>query len=263
MQLFELRGKLDARTRSMIEVIGAIVFLVVWWAVVQFHLVYSTILPSPLAVVSSIPELVNSPQLPLLPNLMYSVRINLLGYAEAVAIALPLGYLIGLLPLARGLCERLLSAIRYLPITALIGLFIMVFGIFTNMKVQFLTLGIVVYLLPAVVVRIDEVQQVYDDTAKTIGASPLQRIRFVYLPAVLSVLSDDILNLTALSWTYIIVVEGINRSDGGIGPMFYLAGREGRVDKVYALLVLILTVGFIQDKLWKLADRLIFRHKYA
>lgn len=36
----------------------------------------------------------------------------------------------------------------------------------------------------------------------------------------------------------------------------------GRIDKVFAILIIIILVGFIQDKLFRLADKCFFRYKY-
>lgn len=261
MELFALRGKLPAKQRTFIEIGGAIFFLLLWWSLVQFGVVKPGILPSPLKVITAYPELHFEDAL--VRNAIYSIKLNLLGYIEAVAIALPVGFLIGLFPFFRGLFERPVTALRYLPLTAVIGLFVLWCGIGTNMKVQFLTLGILVYLLPVVVQRIDEVQKVYLDTVKTLGATKWQTIRHVFIPDVISRISDDIRVLVAISWTYIIIAEVINMQEGGIGALIYRSARQSRVDKVFAVLVVIILIGFLQDKLMQVLDKRVFRHKYA
>src|SRR5690606_38106053 len=100
-----------------------------------------------------------------------------------------------------------IEAMRFVPITALIGVFIIWFGIYDEMKVAFLAFGIIVFLLPAVIQRIDEVEDVYLQTTFTLGATNWQTVKSVYLPYVMSKLIDDIRVLTAVSWTYIIITE--------------------------------------------------------
>ena len=150
-------------------------------------------------------------------NALRSVWLNVQGYVWAIFISLPIGFLIGLFPLFRGLFSKQVDALRYLPLTALTGLFIVWFGIEDQMKIAFLAFGILVYLLPVVVQRIDEVKDVYLKTVFTLGASDWQTIKTVYIPSVLSKLIDDIRVLTAISWTYIIIAELINRQ-GGLAP---------------------------------------------
>ena len=188
--------------------------------------------------------------------------LNVFGYIEAVLVCVPLGFLIGLFPFFKGLFSRQVDAIRFIPLTAITGLFIVWFGIEDTMKIQFLAFGIAVYLLPVVVQRIDQVEKVYQQTAFTLGASKWQTIRTVFFPAVFSKLFDDIRVLVAISWTYIIVAEMVNKT-GGIGAMLYSAARQSRIDKVFALLFLIILVGFIQDKIFKAVDKYLFPYKHV
>jgi hypothetical protein len=79
---------------------------------------------------------------------------------------------------------------------------------------------------------------------------------------VISRISDDIRVLTAISWTYIIVAENIN-SEGGIGSLIWRVGqRQGRVDKVFAMLIIIMVIGVLQDRILIWLDRHFFPFKY-
>lgn len=218
------------------------------------------VLPSPGDVLRSYGEL--HQQDALVRNTFFSIGLNLAGYIEAILLSLLLGFIIGLIPFFRGMLSRYVDAIRYIPLTAVTGLFIAWFGIELNMKVQFLAFGIFVYLLPVVVQRIDEVEKTYLQTAYTLGAKNWQMIRHVFWPSVSSRIFDDIRVLTAISWTYIIVAEMVN-SKSGVGAMIYMAQRQSRLDKVFAILLVIVLVGVLQDLLFKWLDRLFFPYKYV
>jgi NitT/TauT family transport system permease protein len=198
----------------------------------------------------------------LIMNLCRSIGLNLGGYIKAILYAIPVGFLIGLVPLFRGAFQRMVDAIRFLPLTALTGLFIIWFGIYAEQKINFLAFGIFIYLLPIVIQRIDEVDDVYLKTVHTLGAGYWQTIWTVYVPSVISRLSDDIRILTAISWTYIIVAE-TSADQGGIGSLIYRAGqRLGRVDITIACLIIIMLVGVFQDKIFAYLDRKFFPYKY-
>lgn len=259
-RLFELRGTLDDGTRAVVGAAGVFFLLSVWYLLSVSGLISSALLPTPIDVLKSIPELHFKDAL--VRNLGYSMYLNTTGYIEAVLICLPLGFLIGLFPLFKGMFSKPVDAIRFIPLTAVTGLFIAWFGIEDEMKIQFLAFGIIVYLLPVVVQRVDEVQQVYQQTAFTLGATKWQTIRTVFFPGVFSKLFDDIRVLVAISWTYIIVAEMINKT-GGIGSMLYSAARQSRIDKVFALLFVIILVGFIQDKIFKVLDKQLFPYKHV
>jgi len=218
------------------------------------------ILPSPGMVLKAFPDLLKSNKL--FKNMFRSIGLNLSGYVEAILLAIPIGFLIGLLPFFRGLFQRQVDAFRYVPLTAVTGLFILWFGLGTDMQVHFLAFGILIYLLPVVVQRIDEVDSVYTKTVYTLGATDWQTFKTVYFPAVVSRLSDDIRVLTAISWTYIIVAEGLG-GQGGLGSLIWRIGqRQGRVDKTFALLLIIIIIGILQDRLFVYLDKKFFPFKH-
>ena len=130
------------------------------------------------------------------------------------------------------------------------------------MKVQFLAISIFIYLVPVIVQRVDETDNVLDQTMKTLGANRWQRIVYLYLPDVLSRVYTDIKVLSAISWTYIVVAEMVNLT-GGVGALSFLAARQGRTDKVYAIIIVIVLVGLLTDKMFNLLDPVLFPHKFA
>lgn len=260
MNLFELRGSLDKKTQVTLGILGGLGLLAMWYLITALGLIQPSILPSPGSILACLPELHFKDAM--VRHLLRSIYLNGAGYLEAVAVSVPLGYLIGLFPIFNGLFNKPVDAVRFIPLTAVTGLFIAWFGITDLMKVQFLAFGIIVYLLPVVVQRVDQVEKVYQQTAYTLGATRWQTIRTVFFPAVLSKLFDDIRVLVAISWTYIIVAETLNNS-GGIGVMLYQSARQGQVNKTFALLFVIILVGFFQDLALRYMDRKIFPHKQA
>ena len=269
--IFELRGKLTSYGSSIFGLVGILLLLAIWVILTmgETPILSPAILPSPYSVFlyndegvfgGAIGEMYRDQEL--IRNLLHSIGLNLWGYVEAVLIAIPLGFLIALYPLFRGLFEPHVNAIRFIPLTAVTGIFISWFGIQTGMKAHFLAFGILIYLLPVVIVRVYEVKDVYLKTVYTLGATDWQTIRTVYIPSVLSRISDDIRVLTAISWTYIIVAENIG-GEYGIGNLLFRVRRFSAMDKIFGLLAIIIIIGVLQDRIFKWLDREFFPHKYA
>lgn len=217
------------------------------------------LLPSPVKVIKAFPELNEKDDV--IGNTFLSIKLNLLGYLVAILVAIPVGFLLGLIPLFRGLFSKIVDSFRFIPLTAVTGIFIMWLGLGSQMKVTFLAFGIIVYLIPVVVQRVDEVQKVYLNTVFTLGATSWQTIKTVYIPYVSSKLIDDIRVLTAISWTYITIVEMLNKG-GGIGELIWTAKRQSRIDKAFAILIIIVIIGVLQDRLFVMIDKLLFPHKH-
>ena len=224
----------------------------------SFEKVYP-VLPPPSRIPGAFGQLVRHDDL--IANTSRSIWLNIQGYLWALLIALPIGFILGLIPLFRGLFSRQVDALRYLPLSALTSLFIVWFGLEDQMKIAFLAFGILVYLLPVIVQRIREVEEVYVQTAFTLSASNWQTFRSVYLPAVFSRLMDDVRVLTAISWTYIIIAELLNRQ-GGIGGLIFVKSKMGQIDRVFAILLLIIVIGFLQDRIFSYIDTRLNPHKY-
>ena len=263
MSLFTFKGNLSTSSKIGLALCGFTFFIFVWAALTYGRdpIVKSYFLPRPLGVLIMYRELLTEHFL--IKHLCRSLGLNIAGYLEAIIIAIPIGFATGLIPFFRGAFQKQIDAFRFLPLTALSGLFIVWFGIGTDMKVHFLACGILVYMLPIVVQRIDEVDEVYFKTVYTLGASSWQIFKTVYFPAVMSRLSDDIRVLTAISWTYIIYIEVLG-AQGGIGEIIYTLGRKPKNSEVlFALLVLIIVIGLVQDRLFVYLDREFFPHKYT
>ncbi len=220
-------------------------------------LVSHGILPFPIHVLTSYGVLFK--KFELLTHTAYSLFINISGYLIAIIVSIIFGYLIGLVPFFKALLYRWVTTIRFIPLNAITGLFAVWFGMNTHMKVEFLAFGIIVYLLPVVVQRITEVERVYIQTAYTLGATKWQQIRYVYWPHVASKLIDDIRVLTAISWTYIIIAELYNKTYG-IGTIIYYSQRM-QTDMLFALLILIIFIGIVQDFIFVKLDNFLFPYK--
>ncbi len=260
--MFKLRGSYTSQQGLIYGIIGFLLMFVLWALVTLGDppIVEPGILANPFRVFYAYGDLYRDNDL--IRNLCMSMGFNLGGYLKAILLSIPIGFLIGLYPVINATFQAQVDAFRFVPLTAVTAIFMIAFGIQTSLKMNFLAFGIMIYLIPIIVQRIKEVSDVYVKTVYTIGATDWQTIKTVYFPAVLSKLSDDIRVLTAISWTYIIVAEQIG-DQGGLGSLIYKAGqRMGRPDKTFAILLLFIFIGLIQDRLFVYLDKKFFPHKY-
>ena len=224
------------------------------------------LLPPPQRVAAVFPSLISPPEGNPNRSLIYhagvSIWRNLQGYFWAVFFSLLIGIPVAVSPLAKALFSRQIDTLRYVPLTALSPIFFLVFTSEQSeaFKISFLAFGILVYLLPVVMQRLWETEDVYLKTAYTLGASDWQLIKSVYIPAVLSKLIDDIRVLTAISWTYIIIAEVYYRTDG-LGSYSYILDRQGNIPGVFAVLITIVLIGYLQDQLFAYMNRRLFPHR--
>ena len=242
-----------------LQLAGWVILLAVWYLVTNLGLINNHVMPTPQKTWRSFLEMKSDDNL--ITNILFSVRINVVGYLKCIFAALVVGFAIGLSPRVRKMFSQQVNALRFVPITALMGIFIAISGLTIVTKINFLAFGIWVYLVPVVVQRIDEVDNTHLQMMKTLGAGFWQTVRYVTWRSVIARLSDDIRILVGISWTYIIVAE-LAGIQGGLGSLIFLGERQSNVGKVYSVIFIIVAIGIIQDALFRLIDRLLFRFKY-
>ncbi len=263
-ELLKFGGTISKRKSMVTGIIGAIVLLFLWWAITSFGMISPKILPNPVNVIKALPKLIAERNL--FGNIWYTVRLNLLGYVYALVIAIPLGFIIGIYPLPRAMFQKPFEAIRFLPLPVTSGIFVTMFGLGFGMKASFLAFGILIYILPVVTQRVLDLQNptnvkdnVYLQTATTMGMTNAQKFRYVYWPYVMEKIYGDIRSLVAISYTYVTIAENINK-EGGIGATINTLSRQSDMSSVYCLLFIIILIGILQDWVFKLMDPVIFKH---
>jgi NitT/TauT family transport system permease protein len=244
---------------SLLQLSGWLILFAIWWLVTNFGIINNHVLPTPQKAWHAFMEMKSDDNL--VTNILFSLRINVIGYIKCIVGALVVGFAIGLSPRVRKMFSQQVNALRFVPITALMGVFIAISGLTIMTKINFLAFGIWVYLVPVVVQRIDEVDPTHLQMMKTLGASFWQTVRYVTWRSVMARLSDDIRILVGISWTYIIVAE-LAGIQGGLGSLIFLGERQSNVGKVYVVIFIIVAIGIIQDALFRLIDRLLFKFKY-
>jgi NitT/TauT family transport system permease protein len=259
MKAFKIEGEITNKQSIIIGIVGFVLLLLIWQFTTMYTNISGSILPSPLRVITALGTLYENN---LVGNAWFSLKLNLLGYFEAVLISIPIGFAMGLIPGVRALVSKYFDAFRFLPLPAVTGVFVALFGLGVGLKVHFLAFGILLYLIPVIVQRIDEIETIHKQTITTLGASKWQKIKHLYFPYAMSKISDDIRVLVAISWTYIVIVELLNQ-EGGLGGMIFLSAKQSQTPSIFALVLIIIMFGYLQDLLFRFLDKKIFPFKYA
>jgi NitT/TauT family transport system permease protein len=194
------------------------------------------------------------------PSIYASFARIAISFLAAIAVAFPLGVLMGAFEPINRLMEPVMAPLRYMPISAFIPLLILWFGIGETQKIAFLFLGVFVFLLPVVVTAIRAVPEELVQTALTLGASRLQVVTTVLIPHALPEIFDSFRVMNAISWTYVILAEFVNAREG-LGFMIQLAGNHLKTAQVFSGIIVIGLIGLGTDGLIRGLNRILFRWK--
>jgi NitT/TauT family transport system permease protein len=259
-----IRGRVSRRAKIILGVIPILVIIGGWALLTtgeaEMRVISPLILPSPWEVVNSFPSLWFNAELS--RSIIASTWRVVLGFGAALLLAFPLGVAMGSFSRVRALFEPLSVFGSYLPIPALVPLTMSLFGIGELQKVMFLGLAFFIYLLPLFVKAVDGVDDVYLQTAYTLGATQWQTVRKVLLAISFPGIIQAMRLGFGIGWTYIILAEMV-AADRGLGQIIIIAQRRGPREHIYLVLLVIVVIAYLTDRLWLRLSKSLFPYKEA
>jgi NitT/TauT family transport system permease protein len=169
------------------------------------------------------------------------------GFAVALLVSLPLGIAMGSFSRVGALFRPMSVAGGYVPIAALVPLTLLFWGTDEKQKIYFLAIAGTLYLLPLVLKAMEQVDDVYLQTAYTLGATKRHMVMRVMVPIAAGEIFDAIRLAFGVGWTYIMLAEIVDQKEG-LGAMIQIAQRRGHPETVYFVVLLIVAIGFLIDR---------------
>ena len=242
---------------KLITIATFIVVLIIWYfASLNSNPLF---IPNPITVFEDAKLLLSTGQL--LIAIVYTFRRILIASILAGCVALPLGLLVYNFKFVRHSINPIISLMRYIPITAFYPLLIMWLGIDEEMKIAFLFIAAFVYMMPSVVLSLEEINQDLIETGYTIGMNKLQIITRIQLPAMLPSILNSFVMCFGIGFTYCSVVESIN-AKYGLGYMIQQASARGKTDLVFLGIIVIMIISFAFDNFAKWLIKKCFKWRY-
>lgn len=229
------------------------------YEVVETRVISPSVLPSPGEVSRSFPSLWSNRYLP--KNILYSFLRVGAGFIVAFIVVFPMALLMGTFSKCKAIVAPLMLFGGYLPIPALVPLFMILFGTNELQKVMFLAFGFAIYLLPLFVKSLEEVDNVYLQTGYTLGANKFQVLNNILLPIALPNIFDAMRLGFGIGWGYIILAEMVDMGSFGVGTLILTSQRRGPREDIYLVLIAIVLMAFITDKIWDKVGQQLFPYR--
>lgn len=148
----------------------------------------------------------------------------------------------------------MLSKCRFLGLAGLTFLFTYVIGGGESLKIALLTFGISAFFLADMAKEVAAIPKEKFDHARTLRMGEWRVVYEVVILGKLDVAIESFrINGAAIGWTMLTMVEGIVRSEGGIGGLLLNQNKHFHLAEVFAIQFAILTLGIIIDYLIGLA----------
>jgi NitT/TauT family transport system permease protein len=263
----EIRGEVPSTVSILLGFVPLIALVLFWWlltrGIPEERVLGPTILPSPTEVVQSLRDLTASSDQDnrsLFDHIGLSLRRVALGFLLALAIALPVGILMGSFGTARVTMAPIVTASGYIPIATLVPLTMSWFGLDESQKVVFLAMAFGIFLLPMIVRAIDSVPDIYLRTAYTLGATRWSVIRRVLVPIALPDIWHSMRLAFGIGWSYLVLAEVVVKT-GGLGDLIDTARRRAMSGRVYLVIVIITLIAWVADLIWARLGKLLFPYR--
>lgn len=231
---------------AVISVISLSLFILVWWGV---SIIANTpAIPTPLQTWDALVDLyVNGDRMTGLSMWQYissSMGTFLKGFALALAVAVPLGLVLGYSKILRDFANPVLEVLRPIAPIAWAPIFMLALNYVIG-PILVVFVGIVFPLLTNVIFGVRKIDPNWIDASKTLGATQTQVFYKVMMPAAVPYLMNGIKVGLGVGWMCIVAAELYAPPLGGIG--FYLAEQAaiGYWPGAYAALVIIAILGLL------------------
>jgi ABC-type nitrate/sulfonate/bicarbonate transport system permease component len=246
-------------TRNLLGGAAVVSVLLVWTLLSGLELVPRAQLPSPWAVASALGRLAWDPERGslLLEATAWSVGRVAVAGVLVVLVGVPVGVLMGASPRINAALSPLIDPFRSAPVVALLPILVMWLGIGEAMKVAFLFLGAVVYLIPMVRDAVRAVPQTYWVSARDLGATPFEAVLRGVLPMSKPRIADAIIVSISVMWTYITVAEYVN-AQKGLGQLIQNARRFSAMDQVFAGILVIVALALFTYRVMSALKRKLY-----
>lgn len=198
--------------------------------------------PKPLEVLAALSRLWGGGQL------QYALWVSWTTNLQALLLTTMITMLVSYLTVVPLLHDIAIAAtgLRFLSLTGLILMFTLLFS-GTALKVALLTFGMTVFAATQLQEEVLTIPKETLDDARCLRMGPWHVVWEVIvlgkLPITLAVLRQN----AAMGWGMLTLVEGLRWSDGGLGALMLENRKHYIYDEVFAILLIVLVVGLLQD----------------
>jgi len=235
--------------------IGPIGLFIVWDLVVRFGLIKAILLPPPLATLQVLVTGLAGGAL--LTDFLVTVWRTLQAFLIAGAIGVPLGVLLGSNEKAYRSVEFLIDFFRSTPSSALIPLFLLIFGVSDINKIAIAAFGAFLIVIFNSAYGVINARKQRVMAAKVMGASRWQIFKDVLVWESLQPTFVGLRSAVSMALVIVVVAEMFIGSDNGLGHRIIDAQQVLNVKTMYAAILAAGILGYALNILFLVAERKI------
>ncbi len=239
----------------LLPALGPIGLFIVWDLVVRAGLIKAILLPTPAATLETL--VVGLAGGPLLADFAVTLWRTIQAFLIAAVIGVPLGVLLGSNERAYRSVEFLIDFFRSTPSSALIPLFLLIFGVSDVNKIAIAAFGALLIVLFNSAYGVINARKQRVMAAKVMGASRWQIFKDVLIWESLQPTFVGLRSAVSMALVIVIVAEMFIGSDNGLGHRIIDAQQVLNVKSMYAAILSAGALGYALNVLFLIAEKRI------
>jgi len=153
---------------------------------------------------------------------------------------------------------QVVSKMRFLSLVGLSFVFMLMASSGHTLKVSLLVFSMVVFFVTSMLEEIGGVTKNEFNHARTLGMTEWHIVWEVIIRGRLDKAFEIMRQNFAIAWMMLTMVEGISRTEGGIGTMLLNQNKHFRLDSVFAIQIVIFILGMSMDYFFGLVKDFLF-----
>ena len=238
-----------------LPILGPLVLFVAWDLVVRLGMIKPILLPTPWATLGAL--FTGLAGGPLLLDFGVTVLRTLEAFLIAAVVGVPLGVLLGSNEKAYRSVEFLIDFFRSTPSSALIPLFLLIFGVSDINKVAIAAFGALLIVLFNSAYGVINARKQRVMAARVMGASRWQIFKDVLIWESLQPSFVGLRSAVSMALVIVIVAEMFIGSDTGLGHRIIDAQQVLNVKSMYAAILAAGALGYALNVLFLVAEKKI------
>ncbi len=239
----------------LLPVLGPLLLFIAWDLVVRLGFIKPILLPTPWATLGAL--FTGLAGGPLLLDFAVTVMRTLEAFLIAAVIGVPLGVLLGSNEKAYRSVEFLIDFFRSTPSSALIPLFLLIFGVSDINKVAIAAFGALLIVIFNSAYGVINARKQRVMAARVMGATSGQVFKDVLIWESLQPTFVGLRSAVSMALVIVIVAEMFIGSDSGLGHRIIDAQQVLNVKSMYAAILAAGALGYLLNVLFLVAERKI------
>jgi sulfonate transport system permease protein len=239
----------------LVPFIGPLVLFLIWDLVVRFKLITPILLPSPSATLMTLASGMAGGSL--MTDFLYTFMRTMQAFLIAGIVGVPLGVLLGSNERGYRSVEFLIDFFRSTPSSALIPLFLMIFGVSDINKVAIAAFGALLIVLFNSAYGVMNARKQRVMAAKVMGATRWQIFKDVLIWESLQPTFVGLRSAVSMSLVIVIVAEMFIGSERGLGHRIIDSQQVMNVRDMYASILAAGALGYALNILFLLGEKRI------